>query len=67
MLDSEYILEETDINFKETGLKKTSVFKMDKIMTIEKSIVKRYIGKANIDLMKMLDEKIKIALKLIQI
>ncbi len=60
LLNTEYILEESDRAFKETGLKKKSVFKMDKIMTVEKIIIKRFLGKANEDLLNELISKLKI-------
>ena len=59
---TDYILEETDSNFKNTGLKVTSVFKMNKLLTIEKNLLIGELGFISYDLMKILDGKLKLSL-----
>ena len=58
------LLLSTDSEFGLTGLKKDSVFKMDKLATIEKSIIYGEIGEASAVLQEKLDAKLKIALAL---
>ena len=59
---TDFILEETDSDFKNCGLKVTSVFKMNKLLTIEKKLLTGELGGVSIDLMKTLDEKLKFSL-----
>ncbi len=47
-----------------TGLKKNSVFKMDKLATVESSIILGEIGETSPTLQAKLDAKLKIALAL---
>jgi len=42
--ETDFILETTHIDFENTGLKKASVFKMDKLATLEKSIFTGELG-----------------------
>lgn len=58
------LLLSSDSEFASTGLKKTSVFKMSKLATIEKSIIYGEIGEASAVLQERLDAKLKIALAL---
>lgn len=60
--DTDYILKDTHPDFKATGLKKTSVFKMDKLVTLEKRVLIGEIGKASPALLQELDKRLKIAL-----
>jgi mRNA interferase MazF len=54
----------TDTDFAVAGLKKSSVFKMDKLATIERSILLGEIGEVSADLQIRLNKKLKIALNL---
>ena len=59
---TDFILKETDSDFKNSGLKVTSVFKMNKLLTIEKKLLSGELGIISIDLMNVLDEKLKYSL-----
>lgn len=59
---TDFIFEETDSYFKNCGLKVTSVFKMNKLLTIEKKLLTGELGSVSIDVMKTLDEKLKFSL-----
>ena len=61
---AEFVLKEADDGFAATGLKKTSVFKMGKLVTLERSVVLRRLGRARDDLQESLDRKLAIALGL---
>ncbi len=52
--ESDFILETTHKDFKQTGLKKISVFKMDKLATLEKSIFAGELGVVSEDVYKEL-------------
>ena len=54
----------TETDFAITGLKKSSVFKMDKIATLERSILLGEIGEVSATLQAKLDAKLKLALEL---
>ncbi len=58
------LLSNKDADFASTGLKKSSVFKMDKLATIERSILLGEIGEVSVALQSKLDAKLKIALDL---
>jgi mRNA interferase MazF len=62
--ETDYILEEDDKDFPETGLKRTSVFKMAKLATLSEDLVSGEIGSISAGLQEKLDEKLKIALNL---
>jgi len=55
--ETEYILEIDHPDFKDTGLKKRSVFKMDKIVTVEKKILVGEIGRVSCAILQELDKK----------
>lgn len=61
---TEELLLSSDSEFALTGLKKDSVFKMDKLATIEKAIIVGELGEASKTLQEKLDAKSKIALSL---
>ncbi len=61
--NDELILD-TDTDFAATGLKKSSVFKMDKLATLERSILLGELGETSDALQTKLDKKLKIALGL---
>ena len=61
---TEELLLANNSEFALTGLKKDSVFKMDKLATIEKSIIVGELGEVSEVLQEKLDAKLKIALSL---
>jgi mRNA interferase MazF len=61
---TEEFLSSTDPEFAATGLKKDSVFKMDKLATIARSIIIGELGEVSAELQEKLDAKLKIALAL---
>ncbi len=62
--ETDYILETTHKDFNQTGLKKISVFKMDKLATLEKSIFTGELGTVSDDIYKELETRLKKALDL---
>lgn len=58
------IIESGEPYFGETGLKKTSVLKCDKLMTINQTIIAGLLGKLPDDIIKIIDQKLKKALLL---
>lgn len=54
----------TSADFAATGLKVDSVFKMDKLATVERSIILGEIGEVTANLQTRIDAKLKIALNL---
>ena len=61
---TDYLLTNDDKNFSLTGLKKDSVFRMKKIATLDRRIILGKLGIVSMDLSKILDKKLKIALGL---
>jgi len=61
---TDYLLTKDDKDFYLTGLKKDSVFRMKKIATLDKRIILGKLGIVPMDLSKILDKKLKIALGL---
>jgi mRNA interferase MazF len=64
LLPTDELMQTTDADFKMTGLKKNSVFKMDKLATVESSIILGEIGETSPTIQAKLDAKLKIALAL---
>jgi len=60
--ETDYILETTHKDFNSTGLKKTSVFKMDKLATLEKSIFTGELGTISDDIYQELKTRLAKAL-----
>lgn len=58
------LLKDKDIDFAATGLKKTSVFKMDKLLTIASILILRRLGHVSLSLQRRLDNALKTALGL---
>ncbi|MCY7348560.1 MAG: type II toxin-antitoxin system PemK/MazF family toxin [Pyrinomonadaceae bacterium] len=58
------LLETTDAEFALSGLKKNSVFKMDKLATVDSAIILGEMGETSPTLQAKLDAKLKIALAL---
>ncbi|MCI0485129.1 MAG: type II toxin-antitoxin system PemK/MazF family toxin [Blastocatellia bacterium] len=57
----EFLLD-TDADFPASGLKVSSVFKMDKLATVKRTIIRGELGEASAGLQSRLDEKLKAAL-----
>ncbi len=62
--ETHYIIDSHESFFSDTGLKKTSVLKCDKLMTINQSIVAGMLGELPMDIIKIIDKKLKKALLL---
>jgi len=60
--ETDFILDTSHKDFNQTGLKKTSVFKMDKIATLEKSIFTGELGFISDDIYQELKKRLTIAL-----
>jgi mRNA interferase MazF len=60
----DFILMPDDTAFPSTGLRRASVFRMSKLLTIERSLIVRRLGKVSPDLQARLDECLKHALGL---
>lgn len=65
------ILSDTDLlfdvsrnDFSKSGLKRRSVFKLDKVATLNKTIFSGEMGCVGSETLKLIDEKLKIALEL---
>ena len=62
--ESDFVLDTHHDAFISTGLKKKSVFKMDKLATLDKSLFSGELGKVPKGLLEQLDNKLMIALDL---
>lgn len=58
---TEYILDIGHPDFPATGLKKTSVFKMNKLLTIERTLILRWLGMVSPAIQIELDRKLRVA------
>jgi len=58
----DFIFDESHPDFPVTGLKKTSVFKINKVVTIKRSKILRRLGNVPQSVQNELDIKLKIAL-----
>ena len=56
--ETEVIIKSHDQSFKKTGLKTSSVIKLDKITTIDKSLIYGELGEIDDDLRREINEKI---------
>ncbi len=56
---TEYVLEITDPSFGTTGLKARSVFRMNKIATLHRSMVLRRLGRSTLQLQRHLDAALR--------
>lgn len=57
----DFVLAESHPNFSMTGLKKSSAFKMNKVLTLGRSKVLRRLGRASPAIQKELDIRFKLA------
>ncbi|MCU0289578.1 MAG: type II toxin-antitoxin system PemK/MazF family toxin, partial [Acidobacteria bacterium] len=60
--ETDFVLDIDHEDFVETGLKKKSVFKMDKLATLNKSIFTGIMGNISADILKQLECRLIIAL-----
>lgn len=64
LLVTDFILERTHSSFSKTGLKYRSVLRTHKLALLHKSLVIRNLGELDGDLMKAINDRLKIALGL---
>lgn len=57
--ETDYIIDFDHQDFNNTGLKKRSVFKMDKLVTVERRILIGEIGKVSDSILRELDERLR--------
>ena len=62
--ETDFVLRKGEEGFTKAGLKVTSIFKMDKLATIDKAIILGELGVVSKEIFQNLDEKLKIALDL---
>ncbi|MBU0693121.1 MAG: type II toxin-antitoxin system PemK/MazF family toxin [Candidatus Omnitrophica bacterium] len=62
--NADFLLTSSHPEFSPTGLKRDSIFKMDKLLTIHNALILRYLGRVNFEIQKELDELLKKALGL---
>jgi len=62
--DTEFIIEDTDRGFSNTGLKQRSLFRMAKITTIDRSLISVKIGKVSEEIKTEIDKRLCKALAL---
>lgn len=58
---TDFTLKENHPDFPATGLKKTSVFKMNKLLTVERVLIIRRLGRVSPSIQSELDLRLKIA------
>lgn len=58
---TDHALKTKDGDFKATGLRFDSVFRMSKLFSLDKALAKRRLGRVSPLLMKKLDKKLKLA------
>ena len=59
--ETDYLLQRDNPDFAATGLKKTSTFKMRKLLTIERSKIVRRLGRVSLATQKELDMRLRCA------
>ena len=62
--EPDYVLRQDDPGFAETGLKRASVFRMGKLLTIDRVRIIRRLGRVNSAIQEELDIKLRDALGL---
>ncbi len=58
------VLREDDPAFPGSGLKRASVFRLSKLVTLDRSLVARRLGRVTQDIQARIDEGLKLALGL---
>lgn len=66
LLPSDFVLEPENPSFSKTGLKYRSVFKAHKLALLHKSLVLRILGELEKNLIKEINQRLKIALGLLE-
>jgi mRNA interferase MazF len=64
LLPTDLLIEDTHPDFRLTGLKRSSVIKLDKLVTVEASIVLGELGHLPIALLREVDQRLRHALEL---
>jgi len=64
LAETDYVLRQDDADFLKTGLKKTSTFRMRKLLTIERSRIIRRLGRVSPAIQKELDKRLRRAVGL---
>ena len=62
---TDYQLDDQHPDFRHIGLRFTSVFRLRKLMTLERHLIRRRLGRANPTIQAELDARLKLALALI--
>jgi len=57
----DFVLSESHPDFSVTGLKRASVFKMNKVLTLERSKILRRLGRVSPSIQKEIDIRLKLA------
>lgn len=63
-IETEFLISEGSKEFKESGLKKTSIVRCEYIMTVPVNIIKRKIGQFSKDIMEKIDSVLLLSLGL---
>ena len=58
------LIEETNLDFQQTGLKKTSIIRAEKIATVHESVFQRQLESLPLNLVKLVQQAIRKALNL---
>ncbi|MBF0538011.1 MAG: type II toxin-antitoxin system PemK/MazF family toxin [Nitrospirae bacterium] len=61
VLSTDYILGLGHMDFPATGLKKPSVFRMNKLLTVQRSLIIRRLGKVSPAIQDELDRRLRVA------
>ena len=64
MLPTDFLVESTHPDFPQTGLKTSSVIKLDKLVTIDRSVPLGELGQMSDALMRQVDGNLRYALEL---
>jgi mRNA interferase MazF len=64
LLTTDLLVQDTHPDFAQTGLKASSVIKLDKLVTVETSILLGELGELSSSLLQRADEKLRYALEL---
>lgn len=62
--ETDFLIRSSELDFQATGLKNDALFKMAKIVTLNKRLIQKRIGKVSRQIRKELDERLKKALAL---
>jgi mRNA interferase MazF len=59
LLDSDILIEPNNIDFSATGLRVASILKLNRLITVRKSLIKRELGKLSPSLQYQVDQKLR--------